>query len=591
MSERRAPLVWLAVALGLAGVAASAWSPYSFLKGDSAFYATMERALLDTGWLEMSDHHPMSWYKGGLPHYRNMDQAWSNLSLGADGVSYYPKHPWLIAVFALPFYALFGAGGVLAFNVLAAATIVAMGYIIARKYAGPQVALAATIPVVLSGLMLENTYTFSNDIFYTALLGVGVATLIARHFALSAFFLACAVVAKPTNLLWLPLPFVAIAWGVLEQWRGGNHRSLFPPLSDLVAPMVRPALAAGAVLLVAAGMNTVMFGSPLRSGYHSIVIAKGGQISVDSAAAAFNQPFWAGLADQVTNHWQGLWPRGMVLAAGAIIGVFGLRRIGPAALLPLLVFGTYLLVHAKYDYVWARFYLPCLLLSPLGLAAPFAKVPAAPTTTMETRRIGRLIAIVIVAWVLCVGVGVLRKGPGAQHDLAAHITSARVTRTTGGRTVPCDYLNPNTMHWECSRLEGQYWEGWGADIRRQCNFSRWAGQAPAGLKAKDVRGMLYMQPAPVGTTKRMVLPDLGPLSELSLLLGYAKSARGLDANITVRLNGKTLSLPKASRAGTLHLVALGDKAKSDGPNRLEIEVHAAAHHDWRQLCIGALMSR
>ncbi len=589
----RAWLVWLAAVLGLAGVAASAWSPYTFLKGDSAFYLTMERALLDSGWLEMSAYHPMSWYKGGLPHYREMDQAWSNLSLGADGVSYYPKHPWLIAVFALPLYALLGATGVLVFNILAAAAIVACGYVVARRYAGPTTALAATLPVALSGLVLENTYTFSNDIFYTALLGVGLVTLIARNRGVSAFFFACAVVAKPTNLLWLPLPFVAVAWEVLEAWRGGNHRALFPPLADLVRPMVRPALATLGVLLAAMTMNLVMFGHPLRSGYHSIVVSTHGKILVDSAAAAFNQPFWPGLFDQLTNGWQGLWPRGLVLAAGALVGVFGVRRAGPVALLPLLVLTTYLLVHAKYDYVWARFYLPCLLLSPLGLAMPFARAEEAIATRglRSDRAVSLVAGGVILVWLVGVGGGSLLQRHGARHTLADRISSAKVTRISRGRTTPCDYLNPNTQHWECSRLEGQYWEGWGVDISHQCKFSRWAGDAPSGLRARDVRDMLYLQPATAGTKKRMVFGDLGPLQDFTLLLGYANAARGLDAQLSVRLNGVAVPLPKMTRAGTLHLVALGDKAAATGPNKLEIEIEAVGSNDWRQLCVGAWLRR
>lgn len=586
-------LVWCAAVLGLASVAVGAWSPYTFLKGDSAFYLTMERALLDSGWLEMSDYHPMSWYKGGLPHYREMDQAWSNLSLGADGSSYYPKHPWLIAVFALPLYALFGSSGVLLFNVLAAAAIIASGYVVARRFAGPSAALAAMLPVALSGLVLENTYTFSNDIFYTALLGVGLVTLLARNRGVSAFFFACAVVAKPTNLLWLPIPFVAAGWEVLETWRAGNHRALFPPISEFIRPMLRPALAAGTVLLVSAAMNTVMFGSPLKSGYHSIVISTHGKILVDSAAAAFNQPFWSGLQDQITNGWQGLWPRGLVLAAGALVGLFGIRRAGPVAFLPALVFGTYLLVHAKYDYVWARFYLPCLLLSPLGLAVPFAHRDQA----VEPRglRTDRAVAIVagglLSMWLLGVGVGAALQRPGTHHTLADRITSAKVTRTSGSRTIPCDYLNPNTQHWECSRLEGQYWEGWGADIRHQCKFTRWAGEAPKGSRAQDVRGMLFVQPARAGIKKRMIFDDLGPLQDFSLLLGYANAARGLDAKLSVKLNGAPIPLPKITRAGTLHLVALGDKAANAGPNRLEIEVEVPQQNDWRQLCVGAWMQR
>ncbi len=89
----------------------------------------------------------------------------------------------------------------------------------------------------------------------------------------------------------------------------------------------------------------------------------------------------------------------------------------------------------------------------------------------------------------------------------------------------------------------------------------------------------------------MIFDDLGPLQDFSLLLGYANAARGLDAKLSVKLNGAPIPLPKITRAGTLHLVALGDKAANAGPNRLEIEVEVPQQNDWRQLCVGAWMQR
>ena len=193
--------LWCALVLAFGIIAAGTYSPYTFLKGDSAFYITMQRALLDSGWLEMSAYHPMSWYDGGLPHYAYMDQAWSNLALGADGHTYYPKHPYLISVFALPLYTIFGPLGSLAFNLMGMAALVTGGFMIARRFCGPGPAIVGVIPLVLSGLVLENVYTVSNDVFYSALLAMGCASVLARRDLVAAIILSCAVVAKPPNIL------------------------------------------------------------------------------------------------------------------------------------------------------------------------------------------------------------------------------------------------------------------------------------------------------------------------------------------------------------------------------------------------------
>jgi len=65
----------------------------------------------------------------------------------------------------------------------------------------------------------------------------------------------------------------------------------------------------------------------------------------------------------------------------------------------------------------------------------------------------------------------------------------------------------------------------------------------------------------------------------------------LDAKISIKLNGEAIALPKITRAGTLHLVALGDKARGKAVNTLVIEVEAQHQHAWRQLCVGAWLQR
>lgn len=582
--------VFAAVVLALGVVAAGAFVPYTFLKGDSAFYHKMVRSLLHDGGLEMSRWHPMSWYRGGLPHYREMDQAWSNLTLHPDGERYYPKHPWLISVFALPFYGLLGTPGVLVFNVLGLGLALLCAWQLARAAAGPGPATLALIPVVLAGLVTENTYTLSNDVFYTALVAAGLSALVARRLTVSALLLALATVAKPTNILWLPLPFVAALLDVRATWRAANHRHDAPwPVRASVHAMTRPALAVAAVAIPAMIVAWWMFGGPLKTGYHRIVVAHRGQIGLDSAVAAFTEPFWPGLRRQVVDAYQGLWPRGAILFVGALTGLAAVRRVGLVGLAPGAALLVYLLLHARYEFVWARFYLPCLVLTPLGLAALFADRAAAVQPRWPAGRQARwVVGSLALFWLVGVGAGRAQHvGVADEHTLADRIDEAEVIRRQGSANVPCDYMNPNTRHWECSRLEGRYWEGWGPDVRTTCRFDQWA--TPVGDEPSPAPdpGLLWLQPAESGAEKTIRWQALGPLDEMTLLLGLGKGSRGSDVQVEVLLGDVAVSLPERLRPGVLHRISLTDKVAPDGPNPLQIKVRAKTTGAWRQLCLGA----
>ena len=587
--------VWIALTIALGSVAFDRYVPYTFLGGDSAFYLTMQRALLDGATLEMSAYHPMSWYRGELPHFAHVDEAWSNLSLGADGKSHYPKHPYLLPVLLLPLYAAFGPVGSLWFNVLAMAALLAAGFALARRFVGPWPALLAVLPVALCGMVDENLYTVSNDVFYTALLGIGLVAASGRHWALSAAVLALAALAKPVNGLWLPVPFVAALWMGQQHWRGvasDSDRSV--DIGALMRLLKGPALAVVLILGIAAVAHWVMWGSPLRTGYHSIVVVRGGEVELVSAMDLFNQPFWEGLWQQITHLHQGLWPRGAILAVAAVLGIVAIRRVGVVGLVPATVLAVYLFVHARYDHVWARFYLPCLLWAPLGLAAPFAgwvrglEVSERPWPLRSTRWwFSAGVGLVVAALVI----GALGHGANSMGGLGEDLKQVRVWRTHGASKIPCDYLNPNTMHFECSRIEHEYWQGWGPDIRGQCQFDRWRPGDEMTWPVEAVEDLWYLHPQRKPISKTVVWQNLGPLQDLQLLLGYANPSRGFDAEISVQINGVEVSLPELGRQGELARVRLTDHLQVDGPNRLEVSVRATGDHDYRQVCVGALFNR
>ena len=81
------PAVVLAVTLCVVGK----YKPHSFIVRDASFYATTTRGLVTTFSLDQRKLQPESWYTGSHPSYKNLDLAWSNISVGIDG-TWYPKH-------------------------------------------------------------------------------------------------------------------------------------------------------------------------------------------------------------------------------------------------------------------------------------------------------------------------------------------------------------------------------------------------------------------------------------------------------------------------------------------------------------------
>src|SRR5205823_10535978 len=83
----------------------------TYLPGDCPFYRATALSLLHDNDLDL--HDDMAW---------NVVRPQGQVALGARG-EWYPKHPILLPLAALPFYASLGDQGLLAFNVLQVALL------------------------------------------------------------------------------------------------------------------------------------------------------------------------------------------------------------------------------------------------------------------------------------------------------------------------------------------------------------------------------------------------------------------------------------------------------------------------------------
>ena len=165
-------IVFLGLALYIGAVCYKAYTPHTFIFRDGSFYAQVNRSIAEGFTLRQEAVQPSSWYDGSLPWYRNIDDAWSNVSVGVNG-EWYPKHSYLMPVFSTPLFILFGPPGLLLFNALALVLALFSGYLLAARYAGPTASAVAALMIGTSPLISFLAYSYSHDV--TAGRGVRLA--------------------------------------------------------------------------------------------------------------------------------------------------------------------------------------------------------------------------------------------------------------------------------------------------------------------------------------------------------------------------------------------------------------------------------
>ncbi|MBM4387707.1 MAG: glycosyltransferase family 39 protein, partial [Deltaproteobacteria bacterium] len=254
------------------------YQPYTFLHGDGAFYAQINRGLFKSFTLRQEEFQPVSWYEAKLGWNRNLSDSWSNVAAGRDN-EWYPKHAFLMPLFSTPFYAVFGSAGLLIFNVFALITGLYFAYIITRRFFEPLPSFTAIMLTAVSPIFTRGAYSYSNDIFYAALLAIFLHFFLCRRMLLSGLFAGFALWAKPTNIVFAAPAAIFFSIALKPSFRELSKFALsaFIPIALFLAS------------------NLVMFGSPLTTSYDRILVVINGVQETVSYLDFFNLPFYDGL--------------------------------------------------------------------------------------------------------------------------------------------------------------------------------------------------------------------------------------------------------------------------------------------------------
>jgi hypothetical protein len=540
-------LVWCALASVFAVSTVSRYEAYTFLPGDSAFYATVNRSLLD-GKLEQHDHQPRSWYEQDLGWNRELDAGWSNIALGVHG-EWWPKHPLLLPILGTPFFALLGYDGLLLFNVLMFITSLLLAFRIAARICRPEAAALAVTVVAMLPVFTRVAYSYSNDILYTVLAVGAIDLFLTERWAWSGLLFGLAIVSKPTTAV-LALPFGAWLLAT-KRWR---------PALRMVAGAVPPVLA----WLTA---NWWMFGHPLTTAYNRILVRVHGQPTLADVASRFHRPWSQGWREIFADREEGLLSQAWLSLVG-VLGLPWLARLQPwlAGALTLSL-AAFFWLYVPFEWTYARFFLPWATLLAVPLAVGLDRLALAVERLL--RPDGRR-----WLWAGLAGVGLATSAWAAVRGRETHrwsaatdIAHAQVGRDEGPRASPCDYFNPSQQKWECASHEPDSWQRWGLALGDQCRFD------------DGSRGWLWLHPNP--TVAKQILWPRVPAGVLHVEAGLAPSAR--HRGLEVRLSGGERPLH------TWQLGAAGDRQTwqtpwSGGVLRVNVPLQAS---DWRHLCLRA----
>lgn len=529
-------LVLLILALVLGLYVGLRYEPNTFVIRDASFYSTIARGIATDFSLDQRRWQPESWYTGKHPRYRNMDMAWSNVSVGADG-TWYPKHSYLMPAFAAPFYALFGTFGLLLFNALCVLAMLYAGYLIARRWASPVASVAAVLLIATSPELLHNTYNVSLDSFGAMLIGTGVAALLSKRLALGGVLLGLAIWSRPPLLILVAPVVLVIAW---KTWERRDY--------------LRFVIAISVPLGLAALANTLMFGAPWVTSYDRVLTVVNGEPTIQTARTLFDLGFEDGLNRVFTSGENGILhhaPVGLVAWAGLLL--LWRRSLRLCLGLAVAMIGM-LVVYIPYRYFDARMFLPWLVLLALPLATTLDDAKHALSVLAErlARASRRTLAIVAGSAVGLLAVMAIASATSGGYQLSDHVLDAQVTRGT----MACDYFNMANERWECSGGDAHGWEMTGRALD-QCKFE---GGEQLGL---------WIHPPQHRVVKRAVFPNV-PGGALVFRYGLASSATAVRTCLKVSRGGPAQELC-ATKPGVIESVELPAVGAEPGSLTLEIQ--------------------
>lgn len=340
-------LVLLFFFIAYCGFSAHRYEPYTFTKGDPAWMAQTVISLASDGDIDLRNQLNNDPARAADQTARGRDGAWM------------PLHEPTLAVVSLPFYLAGGINGLLLFNILCAATLQTLIFLICRHVASPLLAFAATLLTGFTTLFLNYSYSYSLDLWGATLVVASFAALLNRRPTLGGALLGFAILSRHVTIVAAPGILLLLWFAEADE----RHKSLLR--------FILGGLPFAAILFA---YNIWAFGSPWQTSYHFWQLHTDGALRVvDQLHTTFVNPWKTGIISLVVDERSGLrgsipaWP---LLLAGML---FSFRKHSGVMLSLLVITLGHLLFFCRFEgYPGApgnRYLMPVVALSALPIAA------------------------------------------------------------------------------------------------------------------------------------------------------------------------------------------------------------------------------
>jgi len=332
-------MLFICLFLGYGAHAVYEYKPYTYTYADPGWMVSTVMSLVEDRDLDLRNQL-----------HNDPNQAADQTSQGKNG-QWYPLHEYLMPVFTIPFYLIFGIDGCLIFNVFISIVLMMTLFNLCARHVDYGSAFAATVLTAFATLFLNYTYSYSLDVFSAFLLVIAYWCAVTGRYGLAGFVWGLAIFARLPNLITLVglIPFLLLEGGSARQT--GPRESLVLRCLKRFRPLFLSFAGGLPVALCILFSNWMMFGSPFVTSYDRWQHFVSGRAVISSQRGALACSLMNSLPAVLLDPKSGLLIGGPILI---IVAAFGIRLFWKKARNEMILYSlisiALLILFSKYCY-------------------------------------------------------------------------------------------------------------------------------------------------------------------------------------------------------------------------------------------------
>ncbi|PCI98991.1 MAG: hypothetical protein COB15_04835 [Flavobacteriales bacterium] len=262
------------------------------------------------------------------------------------------KYSILFSITTVPFYLLFGAIGVMYYNLLLAIMLNVIIYAINRVFFNKSISLMTAFLFATGTIIMNYSYNYLGSLFSTVLIAAGVLYILRKKYYLAALILGFACFAAVSNIPWIGIMFLFVFWDYFKNKVDWAHKK---SITEGVKVSFSIIIIFCISLVPLLYSNLLLYGNAFVTGYHKTITfdENYNMITLDYSSG-FNQELLSGLYNLLFHPTLGVVEANPVIII-ACIGVIMIRKMKNQlwAVMLLTIIAGQFLFYAKWDMWYA----------------------------------------------------------------------------------------------------------------------------------------------------------------------------------------------------------------------------------------------